>query len=223
MKKLLIAILVVNLLCLGLATGLLYLAATYPFHPGGALYGVQDRAEQLRLRFTPGQLQQAEWTLRLAERRLSDLAQTDPDRLYVSMMAFGSALDQSVAYTAKLDEEAALQEQLSRLLRQAEVVVAALEQSDAAEEHAGVLGALQRSLAALQTHPPTVVEGERIQTVANALAEAVPIPFLAADVDHSAYPLTGAHAEIECEACHSEGTYAETPKDCDACHETLVT
>ncbi len=41
-----------------------------------------------------------------------------------------------------------------------------------------------------------------------------------ASFDHSlaAFPLTGAHTQIECEACHKEGVFKGTPHECAACH-----
>ena len=37
--------------------------------------------------------------------------------------------------------------------------------------------------------------------------------------NHNAfYPLTGAHSTTTCTACHKNGVYKNTPKDCNACH-----
>ncbi len=36
--------------------------------------------------------------------------------------------------------------------------------------------------------------------------------------DHSAFPLTGAHGTLDCDACHGDGVYEGTPTDCYACH-----
>ena len=35
---------------------------------------------------------------------------------------------------------------------------------------------------------------------------------------HSAWPLTGAHATADCDACHVSGVFLGTPRDCFACH-----
>ena len=42
-----------------------------------------------------------------------------------------------------------------------------------------------------------------------------------ATFDHSlaAFKLEGAHADVACEACHSEGVFQGTPQECYACHE----
>lgn len=41
-----------------------------------------------------------------------------------------------------------------------------------------------------------------------------------ADFDHSLsnFPLTGAHAAVRCESCHSSGQFARLPTDCASCH-----
>jgi hypothetical protein len=43
-----------------------------------------------------------------------------------------------------------------------------------------------------------------------------------ANFDHNTtrFPLTGAHNRVDCSRCHTGGTYAETPTDCYACHQT---
>jgi hypothetical protein len=43
-----------------------------------------------------------------------------------------------------------------------------------------------------------------------------------ATFDHSRtrFPLTGAHARVDCAQCHVGGRYAGTPTDCYACHQT---
>jgi hypothetical protein len=40
------------------------------------------------------------------------------------------------------------------------------------------------------------------------------------DFEHElAYPLDGAHADAECEACHAEKVFSGTTQDCSGCHE----
>ncbi len=39
------------------------------------------------------------------------------------------------------------------------------------------------------------------------------------DHNQTAFPLTGAHAQAACEACHQNGVYQGTPTDCYACHQ----
>jgi hypothetical protein len=39
--------------------------------------------------------------------------------------------------------------------------------------------------------------------------------------DHSrtAFPLTGAHQQVDCSACHREASFVDTPSDCAGCHQ----
>ena len=39
------------------------------------------------------------------------------------------------------------------------------------------------------------------------------------DFDHSSWPLTGAHEDLNCNACHADGQYEGTPTDCYDCHQ----
>jgi len=42
-----------------------------------------------------------------------------------------------------------------------------------------------------------------------------------ASLDHSRtrFPLTGAHARVDCARCHTGGRYTGTPSDCNSCHQ----
>jgi len=39
-----------------------------------------------------------------------------------------------------------------------------------------------------------------------------------ANFNHSIFPLTGKHSALDCSACHQDGVFAGTPKDCNSCH-----
>ncbi len=41
----------------------------------------------------------------------------------------------------------------------------------------------------------------------------------AEETGHTSFPLTGAHAPLDCDACHANGVYEGTPSDCYACHQ----
>ena len=40
-----------------------------------------------------------------------------------------------------------------------------------------------------------------------------------ATFDHSTFPLTFGHADVDCDKCHPNGNYTNTPQDCYACHQ----
>ncbi|MEO1257383.1 MAG: hypothetical protein AAFZ15_01255 [Bacteroidota bacterium] len=68
------------------------------------------------------------------------------------------------------------------------------------EAHNGISGYSYENSACLACHPTGDIDGSF-------------------DHDDTNFPLTGAHLNVECLACHSNG-YAGTPTDCAACHQT---
>jgi len=67
------------------------------------------------------------------------------------------------------------------------------------EEHEGIAGYIYEDNACLACHPAGDAE-------------------MAFDHDMTAFPLTGAHIGIDCNACHSDG-FEGTSTDCFSCHE----
>lgn len=45
-----------------------------------------------------------------------------------------------------------------------------------------------------------------------------PTAWTGASFNHSIFPLTGAHTSAACTACHGNGVYRGTPRDCASCH-----
>ena len=222
MKKKLILIVFVGLnvfLCVALA-GMIILSETYPFRPGTAFYGVQDAAEQWRLRLGDNDVRRTELALELAERRLADLARAEtPSRLQAATTAFDGALNEAVW---RIDATPVIQQDellagLDALLVRAEIVVAALEPG----EGDSIVTALSQKIEAMEA-ARSAQDIVALVPPKNTLLEAIAIPFLSEDVDHDLYPLTGGHAEVECEACHPTGEYSDTPTACGDCHPLPV-
>ncbi|KAA3612856.1 MAG: hypothetical protein DWQ01_03910 [Planctomycetota bacterium] len=46
----------------------------------------------------------------------------------------------------------------------------------------------------------------------------IPTTWKGAGFNHSRWPLTGAHANLNCQRCHGSGVYRGTPRQCVACH-----
>ena len=61
---------------------------------------------------------------------------------------------------------------------------------------------------------------ETLERVSGPQSEIAPhaIPFPEGSLDHAFYPLVGAHAVLECTACHADLSYAGAPTDCVSCH-----
>lgn len=219
MKKIIMILIAINILLAGLVGGLYFLAETYPFHPGDALFGVQTFAENQRVRLMKDSVSQAEMRFELVERRLADLAMvSDVNNLKTAVVSFDRSLTAAIDSLAVLPPEDAepIFANISALSERAELVISSIE--DQVDED--LLVVLESKLAAIQTSSSAVlipITGET-PSFYDGLLEKM-IPFLGNDVDHGDFPLNGGHADIDCLACHEEGVYTDTPTTCNTCHE----
>lgn len=202
---------------LSLVLGTVYLGLTAPLHPGQFLYPLQNFGEQVQLTLTEGQQAQAALSLTLADRRLANLASAAPKATLAAVSALNDALETAVFHIHALPQ--AEQEiefiQFKALLHRTEIVLSALEPDDTGQIEAltnrvkGWQGA--DTLAEVAAQLP-------LRTPIPRLGTAALVPFLADGVDHTAFPLTEGHADLACESCHTDGTYANTPTACGDCH-----
>ena len=62
--------------------------------------------------------------------------------------------------------------------------------------------------------PPAIRENDASETAVsdrrNCLPDSRSVPFPEGSVDHSFFPLSGGHSDIQCETCHTKGTYEGT-------------
>ncbi|MEJ2751004.1 MAG: DUF5667 domain-containing protein, partial [Anaerolineae bacterium] len=198
MNKLLSALLIINLVLIGLAGGMAYLAETYPFQPGDSLYDVQRTAEYLKLQLTAGQKHQAEIALEIVGRRLTDLAgATEPDAIAQTANFYNQWLNEAIvridAAPTTVQEE--LYGRLHTSLRQAEVVFGALDTT----ENELLLKGLRYKINTLLT---ATSSEQVIATLPDELRPAtridpVIVPFLEQDVEHVNFPLSGGHEGLE--------------------------
>ena len=219
MRKVLYLFITLNLLLVSAIGGLYYLAETYPFHPGDPLYAVQDLAEQSRLSLSEKGEKGVHMALSLAERRLTNLAHAqNPDRIQAAAIAFDRALSTVLDYSDSLsqDQQELVLAEFNSLLRQAELVVFSIDKSCC--ETINILHGRITTL--LEGHDPDDDPPDSVQTFAAAPAEisAMTISFLGQQVDHSIYPLDGAHKQADCLTCHPDGQYVGTPSECSDCH-----
>ena len=185
MKKLVKTLIIMNLLVLMLIAALLYVAETYPYHPGDLLYQVQRTAEYWKLQLTSGKRHQADFAIDIADRRLADLAQLEEEESIVAgANVFNQALNEAVLRIEAAPESFRdpLYGRLKALLRQAEVVFKSL---DSRIEHPVIRGLSYKisqmedartSAEMVASLPP------QLQRPTNINAEV--IPFLNQDVDH---------------------------------------
>jgi hypothetical protein len=200
---------------------MLVLAETYPFRFGSPFFGLQHVAEQGRLRLAPDPTWRADFAIDLAERRLADLARADrPQRVAGAARAFHRALQTAADAVDAAPLEARddhLSGRMEALLARAQVVVAAFESAAGAPSPGHAMEDLHQLIASLQS--TETVELEAGPSTESTLGQAVPISFLGRDVDHSIYPLTGKHIVVDCESCHIDGIYVDTPTECEDCHQ----
>ncbi len=85
-----------------------------------------------------------------------------------------------------------------------------------AEEQNGILAGLPAYFRSLQVAP----EGDDAQ---NQNIDPRAVSFLPGSngAEHAFFPLTGSHAQLECEACHAEGRFSGTPNQCESCHNNV--
>jgi hypothetical protein len=213
MKKILISLAVLNLLLLLGLLGLVLVAEVYPFAPGTALYELQLGAENWRLGITQGTDAQAKWAAALAERRLADLAQAQgTEEINRQMERYLVALSKATSYLPQLTPEAKTEQAnlLSGQFIRAEVVAYSLP----ADIQAAFLAALGNQQASVN-NPAVVIDP---MTLLESEIQAEPVPFLNKEYEHEIFPLTGGHANQDCESCHQYGLYANTTTSCAACH-----
>ncbi len=218
MKKTLIILGVINAGLVFLVLGLLFLAETYPFRPGGILFDVQSFAESTQVRLTSDPARRAERSFELVERRLLDLTLSKPQHLKKAILAFDDSLSAAIRNieTVPNDQKEALYRTVEKMLVRIDIVLSGLEKSVSSDS----LATMREKIAALQAASTPVeiqkIVQEKPKTPALILSQA--IPFIGEEVDHSIFPLEGGHADVECETCHETGEYADTPKECASCH-----
>ena len=220
MKKFLVIFIAANvalgLLVAGILGGTLFLAETRPLDYSSPFYGVQVQAETWRLHLSRDEIRRAEFALKLVDRRLADLSRS-PDEATISEAAttVQLSIDEAIRdiHAVPTENQEALFARLDQLLIQADVIVNGLVSTYDSEP---VL-ALSDRLAQLQ-EVETREELVELAPPAPSIAAEI-IPFLSRQVDHSDYPLEGAHADLECESCHTDGKYKGTSRECDDCHE----
>jgi hypothetical protein len=128
-KKISIIFICLNLLLISALCGSFFLAETYPYHPGQLLFTLQHASEQARLRLTPGDVNQANYALHLAERRLADLAKvSDLDQIENSTIIYDDALNLALERIALVPaaDQLELFAQVNIVLKQTDLIISDL-------------------------------------------------------------------------------------------------
>ncbi|MBI4768878.1 MAG: cytochrome c3 family protein, partial [Chloroflexi bacterium] len=236
-RLLLTATTLLLLLAILAGSGLLLVEA-HPLTPGQAGYATQEALEQARLKLTPGPAARARLALTLAGEHLTALQQlAGGEREALALASFDSALDCALYLLAALPPEAlpTARAGLFALAERALQTVANLPRGEAVERAQAKLTEVRRgaglpasagddflALAALSLTPPLLARAGDPGAAPAAPAPLGPraVPFPAESLaSHDIFPLEGAHAGIECAACHPGDVYRGTARACQSCHE----
>jgi hypothetical protein len=227
---------------MGICVGL-FLAAAAPFRPGNPLFAAQHFAEEQRARFNFSDSGRASYYLALVERRSIDLVMlTGTDQEPVALQALADAIQHAENAVAQAPESdrPALFSQMADIARKSSASLAGAYLSQA--EIPDTFLALEARLVTLQQlfaddklatrdvfkaririmlpyvpaeTNPVVVENDAQNSIDPHL-----VSFLegSAGAEHAFFPLVGQHATLNCESCHTGGTFSGTPNQCVACH-----
>ncbi len=218
MKRGIKILLALNAIMFLVLAGLFFLAETYPFRPGDPLFALQSTAESSRVRLAKDPEKRVEMSFELVERRLADLAMVNkPEKVQAAVEAFDQVLTQAIVSLQSVSETEAMvfYEDVQTLLLRVDLVLGSIEEN-IQHEH---LAALHEKVAILlsATTPLEIQQLVREQTIPSIISPKA-IPFLSQDVDHIDFTLTDGHENLECEQCHANGVYVDTPVTCSSCH-----
>lgn len=238
-KFLILSSLIVILISSAVVSMQVALAAFRPFRPGDILFPLQDFAEQTRGHLIFNKTDQAIYYLDVAVKRTVDLAVlAEGEHVGKALDHLNRAVDRAIIAIAAAprDDLTYLSVRLSALILRVGVTLNAI--GDLPPREKLLLEGLQAKVATLQSILVGIQEGNEFSGVdagaptengesasENLLASLfgipphqVAFPPGSPGAVHAFYPLVGAHAALDCAACHGSGQYAGTPTICSSCH-----
>jgi hypothetical protein len=231
---------------LGLGSALA-LASVAPFRPGDPLFNsLQRPVEQAVVNLDPRPSGRAYRLLDLARRRADDLSLlAGSEREASALSELEQTLMQAVQAVAAARQADApgLRPQLVLLLQMVEKTLPRVKLASTQDPQQWAnFQVWENGIARMAVHPDLILaslaadpQGQPVLDSGGTLPTptAGPTPTLSLVASrnvwfppgspgalHEFYPLTGAHASLECEACHPLGEYAGTPALCVRCHDT---
>jgi hypothetical protein len=223
---------------LGIGAGIA-LAFNGPFRPGDAFFSFQHFSEQSGIVFSGNATGRAQYVISIAERRAVDLSSLGGTRHEQLALGFlDKALDQALRALVAVPEsdQAAMQTEMLLLIEHAQAALKSLtilpvinpNTLTAFQAKLSTLRALTENPALAQASvgvqqgnaplPQAEPQGQSGQSTGLLDPEAVDFPPGSAGAQHDFFPLIGAHANLDCQACHSSGQYTGTPNTCESCH-----
>ena len=247
MKRILIAITIIILVALS-ATSAAVLAfiEIAPIHAEGRFFPYQDKLEHALLVFYPSPTAATDYELKLMEKRVADLNNVSGtveeipriNAVWVEMQhvlqdfeLLGDHGDENlrnqfIKILGMMNEELtqytyiqeAHPEEYSRTINQLDQLITV------SMDIAHPMGDILTLSTQLDTPQAQTSSSDATQPVSRTKIIPHKVPFLQGSngAEHKFFPLTGQHATLTCEGCHSGLTYTGIPNECIACHAAVV-
>jgi hypothetical protein len=241
-RTLLIITLILMFVISGSSAAIIAFAEIAPIHPEGKSFTFQNTVEHTLLFLYPDPISKAWYELKILEKRVNDLESVEglPEEEQ-RINAVWTELDHVLKQfqVSEFDKDQNLRIRFDKILTKIHSelekfsYLARLNPAELshAQERINRLRSLVKddtnSLSKLYELSQTP-QGARkkvssihpFQPVLAPTIEPHKVPFLSGSVgaDHEFFPLTGKHAELTCEGCHSDISYAGLPDQCVDCH-----
>lgn len=239
MKKYLILAALITLLFVAVTVSAeVAFATAHPLRPDQALFPLQDFAERVRERITPGIAGRSAYALEVADMRADDLfVLAGSEDVQIAALHLDQAVERLVTSANKLSEgdSANLLDDLSCLTIKLRILVDDFGDESSAQIETKAM--LQAKISALETLLSNLNGGNQmavsadlkqmLQVSENLDGEtngtqvpphSIQFPPGSPGAEHQFFQLDGAHQELECMDCHDNGQYAGTPNLCIDCH-----
>lgn len=247
MKRILIAITIIILVTLSASSAaVLAFIEIAPIHAEGRLFPIQNKLEHSLLFFYPSATDKVGYELKLMEKRVRDMsnvygAPEEIPRINAAWVELQHVLNEFELMDNNKDEN--LRNQFVKILGMIndEMLRYTYIQEMYPEEFLNTQNQIDQlltvsmdsdhplgDLLTLSTQPesagPQAGSPEASQLISRTQIKPHKVPFLPGSngANHQFFPLTGQHATLTCEGCHSGMTYAGIPKECIACHLDVV-
>jgi hypothetical protein len=245
-RTLLIFTLFALFLIFGFSATALAFVEISPFHPGQMFFPVQNSLDHVLVIFYLDHTSKSNYEMDILEKRISDLNNAAGQSEEISgINSVLVELDHVLNHFQKIPPEA----EASLRKRFVDILISIQDQIPHYTYSAGAnpkeFGAFQAKIAGLKflamdvsnslttlyainsQSNPAMEQANNPSTSRTAqpgLSDSRMIPFLpgSAGASHAFFPLTGKHAALSCQSCHTSVTYAGTPNQCATCHSDVI-
>ncbi|HSM25914.1 MAG TPA: hypothetical protein VK856_13710, partial [Anaerolineaceae bacterium] len=247
MKKTLLIITLISMFVItGSSAAIIAFAEIAPIHPEDKLFNFQNTVEHTLLFLYPDPISKSWYELKILEKRTDDLESVEGlpeevqrinavwielDHVLRQFQMNGSDEDQNLKLRLakilnKIDEELKqfsyfADQNPSEFLQSQEKIIRL---RNLVLDPANSLAKLYDLSQVPQVDRVKVSSLTPLQPILTKQIEPHKIPFLpgSAGAEHKFFLLTGKHAELTCEGCHSGLTYAGLPDQCIDCHLSVL-